>query len=145
MDPVTLMTAIGFGSQLIGGMSATRNQSQALEAEAQAATNNALSAKLKAQADAQTQVIQARAVINRQTSEFAASNLEGASVFAVLADSTANAEMDRLNIIFNGKVRADAYTAEANAKMDAQGNIRDAGLFGILGTGFSGASSILKM
>lgn len=140
MDPVTMMAAIGFGAQAIGGIMGAKSQSQALEEQAQIAANNAYAARLKAKADAETQVIQATHVLNAQTADYAAAGVEGGSVFAVMADSAANAELDRLNIVFNGRVKSDAYMAQAASDMDAASNVRKSAIFNLAATGFQAGS-----
>lgn len=144
MDPATMMLALGFGTQLMGGIMGTRSQSKAYEEAASAARTNAMAAKMKAAADADQQMLQANAVFGAQTAGYAAAGVEGGSPIAVMADSMASAEMDRLNILFGGKVKGDAYSAQANASMDAASDIRRGGLFSTLATGFQAAGTFAK-
>lgn len=135
------LMAAGFAIQALGQYEASKRQARALKSEANTARMNAQAARLKAQADADLQMIQTRQVLAEQKTGFAAAGVSGGSVDAVMADSAINAEMDRLSIIFGGDVRSAAFMSEAEAKMKGARDVKEAGLFGLVSTGFKGAGS----
>lgn len=139
-DPVTAGLIIAG----VGGVMSSMAQSEALDAEADTARRNAQLTKMKTEADAENQVIQARKFLGEQAAGYAASGVEGASVFAVMADSMVNAEMDRLSIILGGDVRSRNFMAEAESKIKASRNVQTAGIIGAIGDGFMAAGKAKK-
>lgn len=144
MSAAVAFAAIGVGLQLFGQIKAASGQSRALKSEAAAADRNARAARLKAQADAEMQMIQARSIIASQKAGFAAAGVEGGSVDASLADSAINAEMDRLSILYGGNLRSNEFSAEAASKRRAASDVKKASLFNMLGTGFQAAGQFSK-
>lgn len=133
------LEGLGFVVNAYGESEAAGKQAQALGQQASAAQKNAWFARQKAQADAENQVIQSRAILAKQSADFSAGNLEGGSVFSVMAESATNAEMDRLNILFSGKIKSDQYTAEMNSKMAEGKDLLKASIYKVLGSGFQSA------
>lgn len=140
-----LLAGAGLGLELFGQKQAGDAQSSALREEARIARQNAKAAKLKAQSDAEQQVIQSRQIMSETQTDFAAAGVEGGSVFAVMANSAVNAEMDRLNILFGGDVRANMLKSQAAGFGMQADDAKSAGLFSLLATGFKGAGKVSEM
>lgn len=136
-----VLMAAGFALNAYGKHKSAKAQSNALKSEAGIAKFNAMAAKLKAQADADLQVIQSRHVLAGMKADYAGAGVEGGSVDAVMMDSAINAEMDRLSILFGGDVRSKAFMAESQAKISASRDVKKAGLLDTLSSGFMAASS----
>ncbi len=130
------LEGLGFAFGAYGENQAANAQSQALGKQAAAAKDNAHLAIFKAQAEAENQVIQSRAILGKQTADYSAGNLGGQSVFGVMADSATNAEMDRLNILFSGKIKSNQFLAESSAKHQAGVDVSNANTWKILSMGF---------
>lgn len=136
------LIAAGLAAQAYGQYQSSQAESDALSTESQQATINARSAMLKAKAEAEQQAIQARKFMGEQAGQFAGGNIEGASTYAVQADSMVNAEMDRLSIIFGGNLRSNAFKSEAMLKTSEAQSTKQAGIMGLIATGFKAASKI---
>jgi hypothetical protein len=143
MDPATL-ALLGIGLEAFGSFQSNQAQASALSRDAQTSTQNAMAAVAKSRADAEQQIIQSRYILGEQRAGFAAAGVEGGSVEAVMSDSAINAEMDRLSILFGGDVRSKTFMSEAQAKSQGAKDVSTAGFFGLLSSGFKGASIAAK-
>ncbi len=110
---------------------------KAAKEQADAANQNAANAMSQAKSDAAMQAIQGQKQIAGEKADFAAGGVSGGSVMATIADSMANAELDRLNIIHGGQMRSRAYSAEATAAKRAGNNALVGSLFKAAGYGAS--------
>lgn len=144
VNMLPLLMFAGAGLSAYGSMMGSQAQQQALNDQAATAEQNAKIAKQKAFADAEMFAIQSRKVLAEQKADFSASGVEGGSVFAVMADSKANAELDRLNILFGGNIRAAQYMSEAESKYQGAENVRQAGIYSAFGSIFSMGGGFAK-
>jgi hypothetical protein len=127
---------IGTGFQMQGQIAANDAQSDMLLSQGNAARENARLARLEASENAKVQQIQSDKAISAIAPQYAASgvDLEG-SVFDVIANSIQNAERDRLNIIYQGELKARSFESGAASYAHAAGGISN---IGVIGTGLSG-------
>ena len=135
---------IGTGLQMFGQVEAGKASARALKDQANSAESNAKAAQLKAQADAELQVIQSRKILGEQETGFAASGVSGGSALAVLADSKINAEMDRLSILFDGDIRSANFRSEARSLRRQGSEAKRAGVLGAITAGFQGGGQALS-
>lgn len=139
------LMAAGYALQGISQVMSTQGQVRSLSAQAGVAEKNADLAILQAKFNAQNQVIQSQKQIAAGEAGYAASGVSGGgSVFAVIADSMINAELDRLSIIHGGDVRAANFRNQAASAKQASRDASAAGFFNVLSTGFMAAGSAAK-
>ena len=131
----------GLAMQLQGQSAANDAQRGMLRSQADAARENARLARLEAAENAKIQQIQSEKIIGGLRPQYAAAGVElEGSVFDVIANSVQNAERDRLNIIYQGELKARSFEAGAGAYANAAGGISNIGL---IGTGLSGIGQII--
>ena len=121
-----------------GGFISKQSEAKALKDQAQQSFENAKTAKLQAQNEAELQVLQSRKLLGEQTAGFAAAGVEGGSVFAVMADSMINAEMDRLSILYGGDIRSENFSAQGSSQRRGASNLKTASFFDFM-AGATGA------
>ena len=99
----------------VSTISSAQQAKKSAETNAQIAERNAEIAKQKASADAAAQNRMSRQHIGAMEANYSASGvaLEG-SPLEVIEQSTRDAELDRLNILYGGEVRANNYGTEAS-------------------------------
>ncbi len=132
---------IGLGMQMQGQAEANDAQSDMLMSQSNAARENARLARLEASENAKLQQIQAEKIIGGIRPQFAASGVDDAgTVFDVMANSIQNSERDRLNIIYQGELKARSYEMGGAAYANAAGGISNVGA---IGTGLSGFGQII--
>jgi hypothetical protein len=133
--------AAGEGIQAIGDISAGQAKAQALRASAEVQRRNAAEAIEASQFDAARQGIIASQKIGAATAAYGASGVAGdsGSVMNVTAAAHANAELDRLNILHGGDIRAINYRNQASMDETAAQNSELAGYIGAVGSAFGGA------
>lgn len=117
-------TAISAVSAISGGMAAR----DSAKYNAQVAENNAIASRQQAAANAEQQQRQARLQIGQMEANYSASgvSLEG-SPLEILEQSARNSEMDRLNIIYGGELRASGYGNEASLNRSRASNAMTTG------------------
>lgn len=114
MLPVIAMVA-GTAFQAIGAIKQGQAANAAAKYNAQVANNNAQVAEQQAQSQAMVQGRRAMMQNGGLLANMAANGVdvgEGSAV-DILSQSAANAEMDRQNIIYNGRVRAQSLRSQA--------------------------------
>lgn len=136
-----ILMAAGYGMQAFGTYQAGKKQAQALRYEAAIARRNAAAAQEQAKADADQQQLQAMKIMAEGEAGYAAAGLSGGSVDAVMRESAVNAEFDRLNILFGGDVRSAGFMSEAEQKLSAAKDIKEAGILGALSYGFKAGAA----
>lgn len=121
-DPVTafvsanagVISAIGTAVSVVSAIGGAMTQRDSAKYNAKVAENNAIASRQQAAANAEAQQRDARMRIGQMEANYAASgvSLEG-SPLEILEQSARNSEMDRLNILYGGELRAGNYGAEA--------------------------------
>lgn len=108
------LPVVGSAVSAYGALQAGQSTSQALNAQADLAIQNAQEAEDKGQFDANRQMLIAGKRIGESTAAYGAAGVtESGSVVAVHQSSMANAELDRLNILHGADVRAIQYRNQA--------------------------------
>ena len=117
-DPVTAFVAANAGAislagtavSVIGAISQSRTASQSSKYNAEIANQNAVASRQQAAANAEAADKEARKRLGAIEANVGASGIamEG-SPLDILKESARTAEMDRLNIIYGGEVRATGY------------------------------------
>lgn len=115
----------------VGSLMQADSKADASEYNAKIAQQNAAMATQQAEADAAEQKRDTVRKLGAMRAGYGASGVafEG-SPLDILAQSASDAEMDRLNIIYKGKVRAAGYDANAELYESNAENERNAGLVG---------------
>lgn len=108
------IAAVGTAISVVSAIGGAMSQRDAAKYNAQVAENNAIASRQQAAANAEAQQRDARMRIGQMEANYAASgvSLEG-SPLEILEQSARNSEMDRLNILYGGELRAGNYGAEA--------------------------------
>ncbi len=145
MDGGGLMSIFGQAFSMFGQIDSYHAQAKEYKTQAIQAQQNAAMALETAKASADMYAVQARKMISSTTSEYAAGGLEGGSVMAVIADSKANAELDRLNILFGGDIKSKEFTLQAAAKRRAEDSATKGAMYAALGGGFTTANAAAGM
>ena len=131
---MSILSMISTAVSVVGSLMQASAKSDAAEYNAEMARRNALMATQQAEADADAQRRKAVRQIGAMRANYGASGVVGneGSPLDILAQSASDAEMDRLNILYRGKVRASGY--EASAALDDQ-KAENEMTAGILGAG----------
>ena len=110
-----ILQGVGTAVSVIGAIQGAGAASDAASYNAKVAENNAIAARQQAAANAEAQSRAARQRIGQMEANYGASgiSMEG-SALDILEQSARDAELDRLNIIYGGEVRARGYGAEAD-------------------------------
>lgn len=122
-DPITMMA----GSSILGGIMGAsgaveqaQQQANQLRAQQQAAEFNAKTKQLQAQvagreatSAANLQATRSRSMISKQRALQAQNNYFGQTADQLLDVSSANAELDRLNIVYQGESKAKGLQSSA--------------------------------
>lgn len=141
MDPVTAMLAIGTATKAVGSIVQGNAASAASKANAKIADQNATIVGQQASAREDQQRRRSAMELGRQAAAFAQSGVDptSGSAMRVAADSAAQAELDALNLRYEGQMQAFGYTREAAIERQRARYARNAGYFGavtsILGGG----------
>lgn len=138
-----ILAGAGFATQILGNIQTTKARLRSLKDQARVAEINAALAQRDAEFNAGRQSLAAGQIIAGTKADYAAAGFSGesGSVLAVLANSYANAELDRLSILHGGNVRSFNYAEEAASARKESGAIRQAGLMNLLSSGLNFASS----
>lgn len=142
-----IFAAIAVAGQVFGaiqGDRAAKNQAKALKQNAATAAENAKLVRKQAALEASFQQLEASKLLGETKVGYAASGVSGGSEFAVMADSIANAEMDRLNILFGGEIKARNLGAEASSLNAQARDINRSRTLNLLASGFQAAGAIAK-
>lgn len=137
-----IAAAGGLYAQIEGMNQAQAAQRDQLEANARAGRESARLARLEAAENAKLLEIQSEKIIAGIAPQFAAAGVEQeGSVFDVISNSVQNAERDRLNVIYSGELRAQAFERGAFAYAQAAGGINN---LAQIGTGLRGVGDIVS-
>lgn len=142
-----IFAALGAAGAVFGGISgdrAAKNQARAMRQNAAAAAENAKLVRKQAELEASFQQLEASKLLGETKAGFAASGVSGGSEFAVMAESVANAEMDRLNIIFGGEIKARNLEGEASSLRSQARDINKSRTMNLLASGFQAAGAFAK-
>jgi hypothetical protein len=121
-DPFSMaaMSLVGGVTKAQGSIDQAQQQAQMLQLQQQIAERNAANQYMQAasvasetNAGAMLQERRARAVISKQKAKQAQNNYFGESAEAILDQSAANAELDRLNLIYGGESQVQGIKAQA--------------------------------
>jgi len=112
----------------VGAISQAGQQASAEKHNAKAAERNAQIARQQAAADAEAQQRDARKRIGAQRAAIGASGvgIEGSPLDA-LEESAANAELDRQNILYRGRLREIGYQDESSQALYNAGQAKSSG------------------
>ncbi len=107
----------GAGLEAAGSLIESKEQQRALEAEAEAAEQNAFMAREEGRINSERQQAEAQQVFGSMKAGYAASGVtsDSGSVLEVLRQSYTNAESDRLNILYGAEMEAVNYENRAQA------------------------------
>lgn len=107
-------TGIGFGTY--GSLMEGRQTADLLDNQAQVQESNARQARLSADSNSVRMMTMANKVIGKASASYAAAGVDASSgsVLAVLGASSANAELDRQNILHGGEVKAINFDNQAS-------------------------------
>lgn len=121
-------SAIGTVVSVFGAISQGQQAADAARYDAQVAERNAVIARQQAAADAQAQQRDARRRIGAARAAYGSAgvDLEGSPLDA-LEESAANAELDRQNILYRGRLREIGYTDQAASSRVAGSQAESAG------------------
>lgn len=137
-------TMAGFGTVLgmFGSIEEGEATSQSLDSQAKMQRQNAQLAEQKAQADSLRLSVFADRTTGSIKSSYAANGIASNSgtVRAVLQASGQNAELDRLNIIHGGQIRALNYNNQASLDEFGANQALTGSYFDALAKAFSGGS-----
>lgn len=138
MDPITAMLAVATATKAVGSIVQGNAASAASKANARIAEQNAGIAMQQAGAREDQQRRGAAMELGRQAAAFSQSGVDptSGSAMRVAADSAAQAELDALNLRYEGQMQAFGYTREAALERQRARYARNAGYF-------AAASSIL--
>lgn len=151
-EPVTLTTAVAYGAvalAAVGAGVAAYSAVQQGDAAADAANHNsqlaaqqALIAQQQAEQDAQTQQRQARQRIGAASAAYGASGVSGdGSPLDVLSTSASQAELDRQNILYKGKLKSLGYQDQSQLDTAAAGQAQAGGALKAGSAVLTGASN----
>lgn len=115
-----------------------------LDNQANLQRRNATQAILAAKFNANRSQIMASKALGRMSSEYSAAgvSLNSGSVMSVMAESAANAELDRQNIIHQGDLRADNYMNQAALDELSAKHARTAGYFNAFSSIIAGGAKM---
>lgn len=125
--------AVGPAISGVGNFMQGQQQSDALNYQAQAATNNANIARQQGAFDAARAGVFANQKIGAQVAGYAASGVDtsSGSALAVIMQSHANAELDRLNILHGADIKAINFENQSSIDKIAASNSKYAGQLGL--------------
>lgn len=107
-------TAFSFVSDIMQSSQQASANRQAAEYNAAVANNNAIAARQQAEAEASRQQrLSAKAIGDMRAAYGASGVTREGTALDVLEESTINAELDRLNILYGGEVKASGYSSTA--------------------------------
>jgi hypothetical protein len=135
--PIAMAAVQAVGSMVSG-------ISQRSQARSQAAYAKANAGLAEQQAESQAQVIRekARRIAGQNRAAIGASGVDLAGSFLdALADSDINSELDAQTALWNGKLEARNYRAQAKASKAAGGSALVGGFFGAGTSAISGAAN----
>lgn len=137
-----VLPAIATAFQVIGAISGASAEKRAANYNAAAAERNAVVSRQNAAADAELQSREARRRIGAARAGYGASGvaIEG-SPLDVLETSAAEAEMDKLNILYKGELQAMGYEDTAALSRSRAKDAGTAGLFKAGSAVLSGAQA----
>ena len=137
-----LLPLIAGGLEAFGQLSEADNKAQALRDEADAETLNAALARRVAKYNAERQQTIATQKIGEVVAGYAASGVaqNSGSVLDILRQSHTNAELDRLNILHEGDMRAYNALSRSRALRSQASDVKSSGAFGALISAFSGGA-----
>jgi hypothetical protein len=145
---MSILSMISTAVSVVGSLMQASSRSDAAEYNAEVARRNAAMATQQAESDAEEQRRRSIRQIGAMRAGYGASGVVGneGSPLDVLAQSASDAEMDRLNILYRGRVRASGYEASARLDDMRAENEQTAGMFGagralVLGLGQSGTGT----
>jgi alkanesulfonate monooxygenase SsuD/methylene tetrahydromethanopterin reductase-like flavin-dependent oxidoreductase (luciferase family) len=135
------MGPLGIAVSVLGALSSASAERRAANFNAAAAERDAAVARQNAAADAQAQSREARRRIGAARAAYGAAGvaLEG-SPLDVLEQSAAEAEMDKLNILYKGELQAMGYDDSAALSRSRAKDATTAGLFRAGSTVLTGAA-----
>ena len=133
--------AVGAAMGMIGSLMQGQAQASALERQADLNIQNAAEAKAQGAFNANRSQMTAGKRIGDIMAGYGASGVTATSgsVQEILRSSTANAEMDRLNILHGADLKAIQYENQASMERAGAGSARSGSIFGALGTAASTA------
>lgn len=114
-DPVTAIMLVGTAIAGIGAIQQGQDAKNASEYNAAVAEQGAVASRQQAAANAAAAERESRKRLGAMEASYGASgvNLSEGSPLEILQQSARDAEMDRLNIIYGGEVRAGGYSNTA--------------------------------
>jgi hypothetical protein len=137
---------LGGAIEAMGAVQELESQAQASDYNAAVAEQNKVISKQQAQEDARRLEIEGRKVQGTISANLGASgiNREG-SAMDVLEESAANAELDRLSVIYAGDVKSQSYGAQAELDRFSARSARSQKFYGAAAPLIRGATSGAKM
>lgn len=143
--PAGVLSAVGTGISVIGGLNQAGQYAQLAELNQQVGTTNAEQAR--GQAQYQANMIRRRNMRLMQAQR-AAGGRSGAtlnSFDALLLDSGIEGEMDALASLYTGEVNANAAISRGNIAAFSNQSRATTSAFNAIGTGLSGAGNLLTI
>lgn len=144
-DPVTwlwIATAVSGGTTLASGY----QQSQVAEAESDLAKENAKAAAEQASAAEDATRRRNRSILARQRAAIAESGIGfGGSSETLQQDSAVQAELDALNIRYEGRLRGLGFQTDANVARQRSRNAMAGGALSTAGQLLGGAADVYAM
>lgn len=144
-DPVTwlaIATAVTGGATLASGY----QQSQIAEAEADLASENAKAAAQQANAAEEVQRRRNRSILARQRAAIAESGIGfGGSAEVLQQDSAVQAELDALNVRYEGRMRGLGFRTDANVARQRAKNALAGGFLSASGQLLGGMADAYAM
>jgi len=136
----------GMGLGAFGALVQGQQTSDVLQYQATIQSRNAAEARASAQYNADRQSVIASRVIGAESTGFGASGVEASSgsVLSVIGASTANAELDRLNILHGGEMRAVNYENQASLDQLGARHAIQASYFDAISSLVGGGSEMLS-
>lgn len=144
---------MGASAPIIGGLMSAggalaegEGKAADLDREAEIQTKNAALARAAAETNAKHQQMISGQKIGSIQADYAASGVtsDSGSVMDILRQSHVNAEMDRLNIIHGGEVRAINAENRANSARAGARNARSAGTMNAFSAIFGGGAKAMQ-
>jgi parvulin-like peptidyl-prolyl isomerase len=136
----------GLAMNAVGAISQGMAASKAADYNAAINARNAQIAQQQAQADAEAQQRQAYQRMGAIRAAYGASGVtpEG-SPLDILANSASQAELDRQNILYKGKLRAIGYTDQSNLDAMQSDAAMTSGYIGAGSSLLTGGANIIRM
>lgn len=139
--------AAGYGLSAIGNIVQGQGEASALNYNAQIQQNNATAALISAKLNADKSSLQSNKIIGQAKANYGASGVtsDSGSVLDVIAASSANAELDKQNILYGGQIKAINADNQASLDRISANNALTGSYFGAAGNILKGGATIYGM